>query len=193
MKVNGIKCRALIDSGAGSSYASAKLTHLLNIRPSETRTAKVDMLLDSKVSRLENYNAKLEDVDSDYSLEVKLTKVHKNELQFVDNPGYDQLICKYPHLKDVRMNDAEINAQLPVHLVLESGEYARMKTDQRPLVRAEGQPVAELTKLGWFIMSPGTELDKTTMLMTQTSYNDYDELCINITDAPWMTQQLKSL
>ena len=122
VKVNGIKCRALVDSGAGSSYASAKLIHLLNIKPSETRTARVDMLLESKVSRLEIYNAKLEDVDSDYSLEVKLTKIHKNELLFVDNPGYDQLIRKYPHLKDVRMNDAEINPQLPVHFVLGNGE-----------------------------------------------------------------------
>ena len=116
------KCRALIDSGAGSSYASAKFIHLLNIKTSETRTARVDMLLDSKVSRLEIYNTKLEVVNSDYSLEVKLTKVHKNELLFVDNPGYDQSIRKYPHLKDVRMNDAEINPQLPVHFVLGNGE-----------------------------------------------------------------------
>jgi hypothetical protein len=30
VKVNSITCRALIDSGAGSSYASAKLVGMLN-------------------------------------------------------------------------------------------------------------------------------------------------------------------
>ena len=30
VEVDGVECRALIDSGAGSSYASAKLIGLLN-------------------------------------------------------------------------------------------------------------------------------------------------------------------
>ena len=30
VKVNGLKCRALIDSGAGGSYASARLIKMLN-------------------------------------------------------------------------------------------------------------------------------------------------------------------
>ena len=35
IKVNGITCRALIDSGTGSSYASANLISTLKIKPSE--------------------------------------------------------------------------------------------------------------------------------------------------------------
>ena len=32
VEVNGIRCRALIDSGAGSSYVSAKLIELLQVK-----------------------------------------------------------------------------------------------------------------------------------------------------------------
>ena len=36
-----------------------------------------------------------------------------------------------------------------------------------------GEPIAELTRLGWFIMSPKAEVDKQTMLLTQTSHRSY--------------------
>ena len=48
VSVNGILRRALIDSGAGSSYASAKLIHELQLRPVNVQTKKIDMLIASK-------------------------------------------------------------------------------------------------------------------------------------------------
>ena len=39
VRVNGVKCRALIDSGAGSSYASAKLIDTLKLKPTESKTS----------------------------------------------------------------------------------------------------------------------------------------------------------
>ena len=75
------------------------------------------------------------------------------------------------------MTDLDTKAQLPVHVVLGSGEYARNKTETRTHVGKDGDPVAENTKLGWFIMSPGAEFDKNTMLLTQTSHCDFEDLC----------------
>ena len=37
-EVNGIKCRALFESGPGSSYVSAKLIDLLRLKPIATQT-----------------------------------------------------------------------------------------------------------------------------------------------------------
>lgn len=51
IKVDGITCRALIDSGAGSSYASGKLIDLLKTKPCETKTRPVDMLISSQMER----------------------------------------------------------------------------------------------------------------------------------------------
>ena len=45
-------------------------------------------------------------------------------------------------------------------MVLGSGEYARIKTETKPHIGRDGEPIAEKTKLGWFIMSPGQEFDR---------------------------------
>ena len=52
-----------------------------------------------------------------------------------------------------------------------------MKTKERLLIGNEVEPVAEYTKLGWFVMSSRTELDEKTMMLTQTSQPDYEALC----------------
>jgi len=51
VKVDGIMRRALTDTGAGSSYASARLLDLLKKKPSETKTKRVEMLMSSKVTK----------------------------------------------------------------------------------------------------------------------------------------------
>ena len=40
-----------------------------------------------------------------------------------------------------------------------------------------GKPIAELTKLGWVILSPGKENTSTNILFTKTSPHDYENLC----------------
>ena len=177
VNVNNVMCRALIDSGAGSSYASAKLINALKIKPCEIRNQRVDMLLTSQTARMEFYDAKVSSFDGSYEMKVRLTKVEKGELLSMDNPSYDKLIERYQHLEPVRMDDKATKRQLPIHLVLGSGEYARIKTSTKPLVGKDFEPIAEKTKLGWFIMSPGVEIDKQTMLLTQTSQTDFERLC----------------
>ncbi len=177
VKVDGVECRALIDSGAGSSYASAKLINLLRKKPVEVATKRVDMLMNSQEVLLETYEADVEAINADFRMHVNLTKVNKEELLFVDNPRYGEVIKKYPHLHGVEVIEDDVKAQLPIHVVLSSGDYARIKTDTRPRVGGEGQPIAEFTKLGWFVMSPGKEFNQTKMFLTQTSRTDYDDLC----------------
>ena len=177
IEVNGIKCRALIDSGAGSSYVSAKLIELLRLKPTDVQTKTIDMLMSSKIAKLEVYDLELRSVNHQFSLSVKATKVNKTELLSIENPNYRTLIEKHPHLKGVNVYDDDTKASLPVHVVLGSGEYARIKTETKPRIGQENDPIAELTKFGWFLMSPGKEFDKNTMLLTQTSQSNYEDLC----------------
>ena len=177
VKVNDIMCRALIDSGAGSSYASAKLINALKIKPRETKRQRIDMLMATQTARMEFYDAKVNSIDGNYEMNVTLTKVDKSELLSINNPGYNKLMERYQHLESAKMDDHDTKPQLPIHLVLGSGEYARIKTRTKPLVGNDGEAIAEMTKLGWFIMSPGVELDRTTMMMTQTSQADFENLC----------------
>lgn len=194
VKIDGITCRALIDTGAGSSYASAQLLDLLKKRPCETKTRRVDMLISSKVTKLEVYDTVVESLNGNFKMSVKLTKVNKGELLSIDNPKYGQLIDKYPHLRGVKITDRDTKDQLPIHVVLGSGEYARMKTETKPQIGKDGEPVAEKTKLGWFIMSPGSEFNHNTMLLTQTSQSDYEDLCrldiLGLADTPEHDQRM---
>ena len=194
VKVDGITCRALIDTGAGSSYASAKLLDLLKKKPSETKTKRVDMLISSKVTKLEVYDTVVESLDGSYQMSVKLTKVNEAELLSIDNPKYGQLINKYPHLQGVKITDRDTKDQLPIHVILGSGEYVPVKSETKPQIGQVGEPVAEKTKLGWFIMSPGSEFDHNTMLLTQTSQSDYEDLrrldILGLADTPEHDQSM---
>ena len=99
---------------------------------------------------------------------MKPTKVNKSELLAIDNPNYRAIINKNPHLimRGVYIHDEDEKARLPVHVVLGSGEYTRIKTETKPRIGQEDTPIAELTKFGWFIMSPGKEFDRNVMLLT---------------------------
>ena len=80
-------------------------------------------------------------------------------------------------MNGVKVHDDDAKAFLPVYFVLGSGEYARIKAETKPRIGKENDPIAELTKFGWFLMSPGKEFDKNIMLLTQTSQSDYENLC----------------
>ena len=135
------------------------------------------MLMGFKTGRMEFYDVEVSSLDGNYKMDVKLAKVEKPELISINNPGYEKLIRKYNHLKDVIIEDSDEKDELPIHLVLGNGEYARIKTTTRPLIGGENEPVAEKTRLGWFMMSPGMDFDQTEMLLTKTTQADYENLC----------------
>ena len=56
--------------------------------------------------------------------------------------------------------------KIHVHLILGTNEHAKIKTGTRQRIGRPGEPVAEYTRLGWTIMSPGKELDFGNMFLT---------------------------
>ena len=52
--VDGIKCRALLDTGAGSSYASAALVERLNKRPTHIEHKQIEMMLCSTIQKVQS-------------------------------------------------------------------------------------------------------------------------------------------
>ena len=71
------------------------------------------------------------------------------------------------------MDDTDDKEVLPIHLILE----ASLKVNSMPRIGNPGEPVAELTRFGWMMMSPGKEVDLTNMFLTQTSSCYYENLC----------------
>ena len=68
------------------------------------------------------------------------------------------------------MDDENTRLQLPIHLVLGTSDYTRIKTISSPMIALTGHPVAEKTTLGWTIMSPGHEHE------ASTTYDQYDAI-----------------
>ena len=177
MNVEGVKCRALLDTGAGSSYASAALLNRLTNRKRHKEIRRVEMMLGAVTREMELSTVNVEALDGKFKLNVSVTKVDKSELLNVDNPHYQQLIAKYPHLEGVTMDDKDQKPKLPIHLILGASDYLCIKTDQPSRVGKTGEPVAEKTKFGWTIIAKGTEIDYTALLIAQSNQTDYEQLC----------------
>ena len=93
-------------------------------------------------------------------------QVDRKELLTLENPKCAEIVAQFSHLKGVTTNDNDEKAMLPVHLILGTNEYAKIKTGARPRVGRSGEPVAEYTKFGWTILSPGTGLDLSNIFLT---------------------------
>lgn len=70
VNVNGIKTRALLDTGAGSSYASAQLISALRIKPAEIQTKRIEMMLGSMTTKVEMYDVNVTSLGGDFSMGV---------------------------------------------------------------------------------------------------------------------------
>ena len=151
--------------------------NLLKVKPVDVETKNIDMLIASKAARFEVYNLELNSLDHQFSLTTKVTKINKSELSTVPNPNYVQLCQNHPHLKGVTLNDDSTKPSHPVYVVLGSGDYARIKTVTKPRIGNDHEPIPELTKFDWFLMSPEKEFDQNVMMLTQTTHVDYEELC----------------
>ena len=194
LKVDGITTRALIDSGSNSSYVSAKVAGMMSKKPSESMTRQVEMLMGTHTTQLDLYDADLSSIDSEFRMDAKLMKVNKTQLLTIPNPQYQRIAAMYPHLQPVDIADKDTKEQLPIHVILTAGDYVKIKTNTKLLIGKTGEPIAELTKFGWFLMSLGNEFDRQTMLLTQTSHVFYEQLShldvLGLEDSPEDNQKI---
>ena len=73
VKVNEIKCRALLDSGSRSSHFSSFLINVLNVKPAETLTRSFKTIVGLVTRRVEIYNLEISDTAGECVLNVCAT------------------------------------------------------------------------------------------------------------------------
>ena len=103
--VDGVKCRALLDTGAGSSYVSAALINVLKKNPIRKETKHIEMMMNSTNKSIEVFKVQIENVHLDVSFETELCKVERRELLKLPNPHYADLINRHHHLRGITMDD----------------------------------------------------------------------------------------
>ena len=172
VKINGYKFRALLDSGASHSYASATAIDLIDASLKSTGLRQIAMLTGVTTRTMQVFGVVISSVASDFELEGDVTKVNKKEFLILENPRYNQLIEGSSHLKGVRMDDVDEKAKLP----------------ERLRVGRRGDPVAEYTRFGWTIMSPGADQDLSPVYLAVNSNSDFERLCsldvLGLADTP---------
>jgi len=114
------------------------------------------MLTGLTTQKMQVYDVQIESLNKDFTLD-EITKIAENKLLQLENPRYKEILGKYSHLKEVDMDDYDDKDLLPVHIILGANEYAKIRTNENLRVGQTGEPVAEHTKLGWSLMSPGED------------------------------------
>ena len=137
--VEGVQCRALPDTGAGSSYAAAALLQQINKQPVRTEYKRIDMMMCSTTQRISVYNLTVRGVDGKFELQTTVNKVDKGVLLKIPNPWYTEIIKKYDHLTGVVIEDNDTKSELPIHMIL----YPMFYIPHKPVVREN----AETTKV----------------------------------------------
>eukprot|EP00794_Sanderia_malayensis_P001494 gene1494-biopygen1238 len=176
VKVEGVTCRALLDTGAGSSYVSNKLIEIIKKKPIKEESRQIDMMMSSVTKTIEIYEVELKNLKETYSLSINMSKVDRGKLLKVPNPNYERLITEYTHLRGIQMDDEDKKDDLPIHVIIGASDFAKIKTPTKPRIGRPGEPIAELTNFGWTIMSPGHEPVSTNALLTRTKEVDFEKL-----------------
>ena len=175
--MNGIKTRALLDTGGGSSYASSTLLNLTQSKSVTKERKTIEMMMATNTQKFEIHDVTVSSMDGGFEIDTTLTKVEKKCLLTVPNPKYEKIINRYPHLKGVVMEDTDSKEELPVHVVLGISEYTKCKMSEKPRVGELSQPIAERTKFGWTISSPGASSASFLHLFhTRSSHDECESL-----------------
>ena len=177
IEVEGVRYRALIDTGAGSSYVPSKLINRLNKKPIRKESKRIETLMNSVVQKTAICELQIRDTNYEFTLKIESNKVEKEVLLEIPNPNSSEMLKKYAHLSDIIITDHDTKKDLPVHVILVAGDYTKIKTQERARVGQPGELIAGLTRLGSVVISPGQESGLINMMFSKTSVHDYENLC----------------
>ena len=176
VQVKCIKFRALLDSGASNSFVSETLVSLVGVKAVKTSTRQISTLMGATTTKMSQFDLSFEALKGGFVLNARATMIKNRELLLLDNPHLDKRIEAHQHLRDIEFEDQPTKGKLPVHIILGANEYAKIRTSQVRIGR-QREPVAELTRFGWALMSPGEDLDPTAGCMAVNTAMDHERLC----------------
>ena len=133
--------------------------------------------MSTNTRKIKTYSIKIQDISCEFSFKTELNHLENEVLLELSNPKYRELQNTYVHLKDIQINDHDPKSELPVQVILSISDYTKIKTQERPRVGLPGESIAELTKFGWVIISPGQESGVTNIFFSKTFLRDYEKLC----------------
>ena len=177
VEVEGVKCRALLDTGSGNSYVSSTLMNLTKKKPVRQEIKTIEMMLHTTTKKIDVYNVEITNINKNFSMSSEVNCVDRPVLLTFQNPRYREVIASNSHLEGIEMDDVDTKPMLPVHMILGASDYSRVKTTTPAKIGDDGKPVAEKMRLGWTIMSQGREMNHSYLMLTRSTHEDYMGLC----------------
>ena len=142
VNIEGIKCRALVDTGAGASYVSSTIINLINQKtnkkPIRTESKQIETLLSSSIRNIPVYSIEIKDINNKFSFKTEISKLEKCVLLELPNTNHREIQNSYRHLRDITLNDYDTKSQLPIHMMLGISDYTTIKTLERVRIGLPG-------------------------------------------------------
>ena len=181
VNMQGIKCHALVDTGAGASNVSSTIISYIkqktNKKQIKTGSKQIESPVRSSIKNIPTYSVGMKDINNKFSFKTEINKLEKSVLLELPNPNYRGIQNNYEHLRDIALNDYNTKSEFVIHMILGINHYTKIKTPERARTGLSGESIAELTKLGWYIVSPRRDKDVINIFFSQTFIHDYEKLC----------------
>ena len=84
--VKGVRCRALLDTAAGSSYISSAMVRYLGMKPNRTEQRRIEMLMANTVKTFNIHKLEISDDNGRSTLETEVTQVDRDVIMNIPNP-----------------------------------------------------------------------------------------------------------
>ena len=144
-------------------------------RPIRIESKRIETLVSSSMKNIPEYSVEIKDVNNEFGFKTKISYLEKSVLYELPNPNYRNMQNDYQHLRYITLNDYDTKRELPINIILDIIHYTKVKTPVRARIRLPREPIAELTKLGWYLVSPGNENDVKNILFSRTSIDNYEK------------------
>ncbi|XP_065654634.1 uncharacterized protein LOC136081261 [Hydra vulgaris] len=155
VNVDKYKVRALLDTGAGSSYASSTLIKYLKLEPNNWESKNIETMTGSVHQNLPLFYTTLYSIKGCNSLDIKLYK-------------------KFKHLERLHFHNEDDYDDHKIHLIIGAGDIARIKL-KGFRTGNDGEAIAEETIFGWTVMEPGKSTSDC-LYFTKPTNDCYKEL-----------------
>ena len=130
--MNGVKARALIDTGARSSYISTYLVKKLNSKPLRKEKRLIEQKHGTVEKMAEIHKIKItSSVVDNFNMVVPCINAEKEVLTYLPNPNIPELKKKNTKLERIPFADEKNTKEhLPVRVILGVADYQKIKTSE---------------------------------------------------------------
>ena len=97
--MNGVKCRALMDTEAGSCFASSTLLDCLHLRPIRQQLNRIEVMFGTSKKVIDIYGLQIPSINGKFTLKAEVNKVDRKELLALENQKCKEIVAQFSHFE----------------------------------------------------------------------------------------------